>query len=629
MAEEPHKPAAAEQPAASGEVAVVSDVPPTEKTVPEKEKSAVPVPEPEAVPEKSEDKPSGEEVVEEQKPKAVEEEKAITQSVSFKEESYVVGELPDPQKKALDELKHLVQDALNKHEFTAPPPPPAPVPAPKEEVKTEETPVEEKKDEDKAPEKVEEEAPSASAPSEEPKAEEKTEAPSAGEPSKAEPETVKEPAVEVKEEKVPEPAEAKETVVVTEVVEKVAVVADEDGAKTVEAIKESIVEVSAPAPEGPAPSKEKEAEAGAPVTEAAAVETKEEAEVPAPPPPPPEEVSIWGIPLLQDERSDVILLKFLRARDFKVKDAFVMLKNTVRWRKEFGIDALLDEDLGSDWDKVVFTHGVDKEGHSVCYNVFGEFSNKELYQNTFSDEEKRSKFIKWRIQFLEKSIRKLDFDPKGISTIVQVNDLKNSPGLLKREHNQVTNQALHILQDNYPEFVARQVFVNVPWWYLAFNRMISPFLTQRTKSKFVFAGPSKSAETLFKYIAPEHVPVQYGGLSREGEQEFTTSDHVTEFTVKPAAKHIIEIPVSESGVLVWEIRVVGWDVSYGAEFVPSAEDQYTVIVQKARKISPTEEPVISNSYKIGESGKVVLTIDNQSSKKKKLLYRSKTKPISE
>ncbi|CAL1394209.1 unnamed protein product [Linum trigynum] len=76
------------------------------------------------------------------------------------------------------------------------------------------------------------------------------------------------------------------------------------------------------------------------------------------------------------------------------------------------------------------------------------------------------------------------------------------PMSLKGELRQATNQAISILQDNYLEFVARQVFVNVPlpWWYLAFNKMISPFLTPRTKSKFVFAGPSKSAETLFKYI---------------------------------------------------------------------------------------------------------------------------------
>ncbi|KDP27341.1 hypothetical protein JCGZ_20273 [Jatropha curcas] len=306
-----------------------------------------------------------------------------------------------------------------------------------------------------------------------------------------------------------------------------------------------------------------------------------------------------------------------------------MIKNTVRWRKEFGIDSLLEEDLGNELEKAVFMHGFDKEGHPVCYNVFGAFQDKELYQNCFADEEKRVKFLRWRIQFLEKSIRKLDFSPNGICTIVQVNDLKNSPGPGKRELRQATNQAVALLQDNYPEFVAKQVFINVPWWYLAFNRMISPFLTQRTKSKFVFAGPSKSAETLFKYIAPEQVPVQYGGLSREGDQEFSVNDPVTEVVVKPTAKHTVEFSFSERTLLVWELRVLGWDVSYGAEFVPSAEDGYTVIVSKTRKISPTDEPVISDTFKISEPGKVVLTIDNQSSKKKKLLYRSKTKSLSE
>lgn len=70
-------------------------------------------------------------------------------------------------------------------------------------------------------------------------------------------------------------------------------------------------------------------------------------------------------------------------------------------------------------------------------------------------------------------------------------------------------------------------------------------------------------------------------------------------------------------------------MSYGAEFVPSAEDGYTVIVSKTRKIISSDDPVISDTFKIGEPGKVVLTIDNQTSKKKKLLYRSKTKPLSE
>lgn len=85
----------------------------------------------------------------------------------------------------------------------------------------------------------------------------------------------------------------------------------------------------------------------------------------------------------------------------------------------------------------------------------------------------------------------------------------------------------------------------------------------------------------------------------------------------------------QSCLLSWEVRVVGWEVRYGAEFVPSAEESYTVIIQKTRKVSSSEEPVVCNSFKIGEPGKVVLTIDNPTSKKKKLLYRLKTKPSSD
>ncbi|KAE9454895.1 hypothetical protein C3L33_13201, partial [Rhododendron williamsianum] len=612
MAEETHKKAAASEPA-TDEVVVVSDVPEAEEpSVVEKE---APPPAPEPEPEAASEKLAAvvEEVVE-----AKGDEEKITESASFKEETNVAGELPDPQKKALDELKLLVQEALKKHEFTAPPPPP-----PEKE--------EEKPAEEAAPPAEKEEEVKEKATEEEQKPEAKTEVlggPQGGvvgeEPPKPEPEAaVPRAPVSEEEESTPVPrapvsegeplksepevSPAPEQVVVAEVVETVtaAVTVDDDGAKTVEAIEETIVAVAAvPAPPPPA-------------------EEEPSATVEAVPPPPPEEVSIWGIPLLADERTDVILLKFLRARDFKVKEAFTMLKNTVKWRKEFGIETLLEEDLGTELEKVVFMDGFDKEGHPVCYNVYGEFNSKELYLNTFSDEEKRQRFLRWRIQFLEKSIRKLDFSPDGICSFAQINDLKNSPGPFKRELRTATNQALLLLQDNYPEFLAKQVFINVPWWYLAFYRMISPFFTQRTKSKFVFAGPSKSAETLFKYIAPEQVPVQYGGLSREGE--FTTTDAATEEIIKPATKHTVEFPVSEACTLVWEVRAVGWEVYYGAEFTP--ETGYTVIIQKSRKISASEETVISDSFKVGEPGKVVLTFDNQTSKKKKLLFRSKIKPF--
>lgn len=446
MAEETQKPAAETAAAVAEEVVVVPAVAPPEKELPS-------APEPEEAPEKPA-AVAGEPAAAEEKEaaKAVEEEKVaekIAESVSYKETN-VYAELPEAHRKALDELKLLIREALNKHELSAPPPPPPPAPAaaaakeeekPAEEEKKE---VEEEKAEEKAAEKAAEAEAEPAAPAEEcPKAEAEAEAPPPPPPPPAAEEKVEEAAAAA-------PPAEKMAVVVEEVVEKLRAEVDEDGAKTVEVDKETIVEVATSAAVAePEPVKEAE-----PAPEAAEP-PKEEAD--ATPPPPPEEVSIWGIPLLADEKSDVILLKFLRARDFKVKDAFVMIKDTVRWRKEFGIEAILEEELGTELDKVVFTHGFDTEGHPVCYNVYGEFQNKDLYQSAFADEEKRKKFLKWRIQFLEKSIRKLDFSPTGVCTIFQVNDLKNSPGPAKRELRQATSQALQLLQDNYPEFVAKQV----------------------------------------------------------------------------------------------------------------------------------------------------------------------------
>ncbi|PHT73574.1 Patellin-1 [Capsicum annuum] len=624
MAEEIKKTASETKPETT--VVVVSDVPDSEKeSTSQTEPASVVVSDvPEAEKELT---PQTEQASETDKGKST---PVIESASSFKEESNKVEELPNPEQKALAELKELVRDALNKHEFTAPV---------VEEKKETALVVEEKKEAEPVVEEKKETVPVVESKKEaEPVVEEKKETVPVVESKKeAEPVEKKEavPVVEVKKEAEPVVEEKKEAEPVVEekkeaapvveekkegepaapaekVTEKVAA-KEEDSAKTVEEIKETIVEVTGTA-------------SSAQVVEEK--QTEEDVQPPAPAPA-PEEVSIWGIPLLADERSDVILLKFLRARDFKVKDAFAMLKSVVSWRKEFNIDQLLEEDLsGLGLEKVVYNHGVDKEGHPVCYNAFGAFQDNELYQNTFADKEKMNKFLRWRIQFMEKSIRNLDFSPDGICTFVQVIDLKNSPGLylFKKELRQATNRALQLLQDNYPEFVAKQVFINVPWWYPAYYRMINVLFTTRTKSKFVFAGASRSAETLFRYIVPEQVPVQYGGLSREGEHEFTIADPATEDTIKPASKHTIEFPVTEKTNLAWEARVIGWDVSYGAEFVPSAEGGYTIIVEKSRKVTAASETVITNNYIATEPGKVVLTFDNQTSKRKKLVYRTKTKP---
>ncbi|KAL6201568.1 hypothetical protein ACLB2K_025281 [Fragaria x ananassa] len=342
------------------------------------------------------------------------------------------------------------------------------------------------------------------------------------------------------------------------------------------------------------------------------------------------DISLWGVPLFPgkgSEGTDVVLLKFLRAREFKVNEAFEMLKKTLQWRKESKIDSILEEEICSDLSSAAYLNGVDREGHPVCYNIFGVFDNEELYQKTFGNEEKRGQFLRWRVQLMEKSIQKLQLKPGGATSLLQINDLKNSPGPIKKELRVATKQAVGLLQDNYPELVAKNIFINVPFWYYALNALLSPFLTQRTKSKFVVARPAKVTETLLKYIPAEEIPTQYGGFKREDDTEFFSSEDgsVSELTLKAGSTQTIEIEAAEadSSTLVWDVSILGWEVNYKEEFVPSDEGSYTIIVQKKKKIGANEGPV-RNTFRSNEPGKVVLTIENTSSKKKRVLYRHKT-----
>ncbi|CAL5420397.1 unnamed protein product [Camellia sinensis] len=328
--------------------------------------------------------------------------------------------------------------------------------------------------------------------------------------------------------------------------------------------------------------------------------------------------SMWAISLLSnDDKSDVILLKFLRARDFRVTDSLQMLLKCLQWRKDFEADTILDEDLGfKELEGVVaYMHGFDREGHPVCYNAYGVFKDKDMYDRIFGDDEKLQKFLRWRVQVLERGIKLLHFKPGGINSIIQVTDLKDMP---KRELRVASNHILSLFQDNYPEMVARKIFINVPWYFSVLYSMFSPFLTQRTKSKFVISKEGNAAETLYKFIRPEDVPVQYGGLSRPSDLQNGPPKPASEFTVKGGEKVNIQIEGIEAGATItWDIVVGGWDLDYSAEFVPIAEGSYTIAVEKSRKIAATEE-AIHNTFTAREAGKMVFSVDNTASRKRKV-----------
>ncbi|OAY85731.1 patellin-6 [Ananas comosus] len=335
----------------------------------------------------------------------------------------------------------------------------------------------------------------------------------------------------------------------------------------------------------------------------------------------PKPLSIWGVtvgPDCGDERGDVVLLKFLRARDFAAREAHAMVVRSAEWRAEFGADGVAEEELGfKELEGVVaYTHGWDRGGRPVCYNAYGVFRDRAVYERVLGDADKLGRFLRWRVQVMERGVRMLQLRPGGVNAITQVTDLKDMP---KRELRGASSRILALFQDNYPELVARKVFINVPWYFSMLYSMMSPFLTERTKSKFVIAREGNVAETLYKFIRPEFVPVQYGGLSRPGDLENGPPKPASEFAIKGGEKVFLEIDGIEAGATItWDIVVGGWDLEYGAEFVPTAENSYTLAVEKPRRIAATAEEPVHNAFTAREAGKLVLTVDNSGSRKKKV-----------
>lgn len=70
--------------------------------------------------------------------------------------------------------------------------------------------------------------------------------------------------------------------------------------------------------------------------------------------------------------------------------------------------------------------------------------------------------------------------------------------------------------------------------------------------------------------------------------------------------------------ITWDLVVGGWDLEYGAEYVPLSEQSYTLAVEKPRKILATADEPVHNTFTARETGKMVLSIDNSASRKRKV-----------
>ncbi|GJE90290.1 SEC14 family lipid-binding protein [Phanerochaete sordida] len=223
-------------------------------------------------------------------------------------------------------------------------------------------------------------------------------------------------------------------------------------------------------------------------------------------------IKLWGVTIdpanpTSDARVSVVLMKFLRAKELKVKDAETALTATLRWRDEMKIDEIMAEEFDEKiYGRAGRNFGHDKEGRPVSYNIYGgEVDVKQLFSDV-------PRFIRWRIQFMEKSIEHLDFE--NIDQMVQIHDYEGV-SMMSRDANQkaAASEATNLFQNHYPEFLALKFFINVPtymaWIFWAFKAVMS----SKTFAKLNMVGTGKStiSAALLPIIDAKQLPKRYGG----------------------------------------------------------------------------------------------------------------------
>ncbi|KAM6589779.1 hypothetical protein CsatA_012384 [Cannabis sativa] len=201
----------------------------------------------------------------------------------------------------------------------------------------------------------------------------------------------------------------------------------------------------------------------------------------------------------KEVNDDLILRRFLRARDMDVEKASQMFLKYLSWRQSFmppNGGCFTDSDVATDIaHNKFFMQGHDKQGRPVVL-VFGGRHK----QHNVDD------FKRFVVYVLEKICGRM---PRGHEKFVAIADVQgwgyancDIRGYLA---------ALSILQDCYPERLAKLFFVHVPYIFMTAWKMIYPFIDKNTKKKIVFVDNKKLKGTLLNDIDEEQLPEIYGG----------------------------------------------------------------------------------------------------------------------
>jgi len=250
---------------------------------------------------------------------------------------------------------------------------------------------------------------------------------------------------------------------------------------------------------------------------------------------------MWTRLSLEDRASlpdPAALVRHLRAEDGDADAAVDKVRNTLRWRREFGVDEIascMDDPSSSKLAAMmerenatgkIYVRGYDSDGRALLYMRPGR-------ENTGNADD-NMKHLVWNLEKAAACTRRKSGDDKRLEKIVLMIDytgfrIRDSPPLSTSKH------TLEILQKHYPERMHRAYVLKPPLYFKTFWAIIKPFVDPSTKKKIVLVSNEAAMDELRDAMGPDGVrklePVAggppSGRLSEEEEvRDFVSSEYL-------------------------------------------------------------------------------------------------------
>uniref|UniRef100_M8CLV2 Uncharacterized protein n=1 Tax=Aegilops tauschii TaxID=37682 RepID=M8CLV2_AEGTA len=200
-----------------------------------------------------------------------------------------------------------------------------------------------------------------------------------------------------------------------------------------------------------------------------------------------------------DEEDDFVLGRFLRARDYNIGKASMMLLQYLAWKrvaKPHG--SISGEEVRDEIAKKrVDMQGFDRLGRPMAY-IYGA--------RHFPSRRDLDGFKRYVAYVLDKICTRLPVGQEKFSAVI---DLRGWGYANCDIRGYVA--ALDIMQSYYPERLGRVFLIHVPYMFMAAWKMVYPFIDDKTKKKFVFVADKDLDATLRDAIDESQLPEAYGG----------------------------------------------------------------------------------------------------------------------